>query len=560
MRLSLSAPLVLGLVGLIAGCGEFEFKNQLKNRGVSAAENTPQRGRRPRPSDARSNAIEDDDFVAPAEDRPPADSQEVAYNQGGDNAQVRAESIPSLKYRWEADRKYAYKFHIEIDDGDWVETLSGTPIYTVKHADKDSATLGFSGRLVPHRRVKSGFPDPRSALRFQFFSPFSGLSGAGTHQQHELTVGPWGEVKNIRGESQLPFLLGNLSLLIIQPLSRQPQDSWEVKEPVTIEITQSSRFPTGPRFGPRGRFGGDTSKTRIDAEEVTKFTITDVDDDRALIQKEYQLSTSHTVGGKPLYGILGKGETTFDLQRGVPRKMDFRLLVTMNSERGSVITPISVSCRLLSDEDLAKMEQEAADRIPKPLEADELAAAVEDLQTGDAETVKKALERIAKTSPQGDREPVAAALETVLRQHADQTIRKMAAENLATWGTQDNVPALLEALDTDATQVRWAIMNTLANFKDERAVEPLAERLTVGIDRIGAAKALKAIGPAAEQSVLQHIEHPERSIRLQIYQLLQHIGTEASVPALEQAVLSETQGNVVWAKKALEAAQRRKRD
>jgi HEAT repeat protein len=76
----------------------------------------------------------------------------------------------------------------------------------------------------------------------------------------------------------------------------------------------------------------------------------------------------------------------------------------------------------------------------------------------------------------------------------------------------------------------------LGRLKDERAIEPVAERLEEFFDRHDAAEALQAIGPAAEKAVIKRLHHRDMRVREAAIEIIQVIGTSESIPALEKVV------------------------
>jgi HEAT repeat protein len=118
--------------------------------------------------------------------------------------------------------------------------------------------------------------------------------------------------------------------------------------------------------------------------------------------------------------------------------------------------------------------------------------------------------------------------------------RSDAAKALAVWGGPENTPALVESLRDPAFNVRWAVLDTIATLKDPAAAEPVAVLLVN--DRGKASEALRAIGSPAEAAVIKYLNHGDVFVRMESAKILQAIGTEKCVPAL-QALLRRTGGN-----------------
>jgi hypothetical protein len=119
-----------------------------------------------------------------------------------------ADPAPELRYRWKAGQTLVYKVTIEVDHGDYTETLSGTPVYQINAADQDGIKLTFRGSLSERTQLK---PDKKGILLPRGRPGFSPFGGVGTMRTIELTINERGEVVALKGATQLPYLLGNLS-------------------------------------------------------------------------------------------------------------------------------------------------------------------------------------------------------------------------------------------------------------------------------------------------------------------------------------------------------------
>jgi HEAT repeat protein len=111
-----------------------------------------------------------------------------------------------------------------------------------------------------------------------------------------------------------------------------------------------------------------------------------------------------------------------------------------------------------------------------------------------------------------------------------------ASRALANWATPETTPvdALLVLMDRSHEQVRQNSILVLAQLKEKRAVDLIAQRLAYDRDRATASKALQKYGPAAEKAVLGILKHPNKEARKEACYVLQFIGTKDSVPALEE--------------------------
>lgn len=125
---------------------------------------------------------------------------------------------------------------------------------------------------------------------------------------------------------------------------------------------------------------------------------------------------------------------------------------------------------------------------------------------------EEAMRGLKAIQPDERREEVSRVLERQLN-HELPSMRQCAAEALVVWGTKENVPSLIRALDDDWPFVSRAAAEALARLKDE----------------------LRALGPAVEMAVAERLRHEDASVRRAACKLLQDIGTQQSISALENA-------------------------
>jgi predicted Zn finger-like uncharacterized protein len=162
--------------------------------------------------------------------------------------------------------------------------------------------------------------------------------------------------------------------------------------------------------------------------------------------------------------------------------------------------------------------------------------------------------RLKDLQPDARREEASRALAALLP-GANQFDRDVILETLGVWGTKETLPILLDAVRKPET--RRAALQGLGRLKDESTLEPIAECLGEADGRGEAAQALKAFGPAAEDTVLKRLNHAEQQVRELACQILKDIGTQKSLPALQRIVDNKERGMEFWAKVAIEDIKRR---
>jgi hypothetical protein len=452
-----------------------------------------------------------------------------------------------LKYGFSAGEKYVYEVQVEVDFGDSTRTLSGHSTYTVKSADDDEIVLEHDGTLVG-REQKRGGPtrfDPRH--RGAFASLPNHYAGRG-----EVTIDTSGKVLKNTSQVQLPFLLGPLATLVLEPLSPQGEPTWQTSSDLAVgSKAQPSRSGPGSmrtrsRISTRGAPQPQTPAFVSAANESAQYKRGAAKGDLVKITKHLELKSTQAPAdtGIPTLEKTSDGEIIFDNKAGVPKKTNIKesLQVTLGSIQGKV--PLTLTCRLLSAEEVAKLDQEAADNRAKleaaeaernrPLNDDDVRQALADLKSPDKR--RSAADRLAKGPASEQREKVAKALGTLLKDPDDGMISS-AAKALSIWGTPESVPPLVKILNnSENVFVKSDVMKTLGELKDERGAEAIAKQLP--FDRGNASRALQAIGPAAESHVIPYLEDRDGGVRGEAAKILGAIGTQKSVPALEKLAKS----------------------
>jgi S1-C subfamily serine protease len=439
-------------------------------------------------------------------------------------------------------------------------------------AVEDRLRLNFSGSINKQtsatRRVRRdpfGFPRHAMPRPPSFAFP--------DHDQGQVLLEASGEIVESSGEESLPFLLGPLSLMIIEPLGVSGQSQWERHRVLTIHriAEQGSGFPglMGPRRirvpfgGPRSPFDEPEKKVlaTMEAVEHISYERGQVSGNSVIIKKRVKLETvgdGARTKDAPGLKLNGEGEIHFDTAAGAPERMEFKGTFQIESDNSTLRIPLTYTYRYVSQEELAAAQEKAAEAkgtssvaeaggeqtaaakqarpAPPAGPTQDVDSLIRDIRSDDPFRVRTALARLSMSDP-GDRRDEVAALLAEKLAGSDLFAKTMAARGLAKWATAEQLPALLEAVQDDNSGVRGFLIEALGRVKDERAAEAVAS--AYGGNRIQARQALKQLGPVAEPAVLKLLEDKEWSIRMDACDILGEIGTEKSVPALEKAANDE---------------------
>ncbi|QDS86625.1 hypothetical protein EC9_07980 [Rosistilla ulvae] len=357
-------------------------------------------------------------------------------------------SAEPLRYAPEPGSRFAYRFEIVVDGDDETITYKGVTKYTVNAAKDDQLRLTYHGGLSESKKFKGRqVPFGRRLGPPSIPRPFSRPTFAGkVTTTNQITLSSRGEVLAMTGDSQLPYLLGNVSLMPFETLPEEETQAWTNDSGVSITKNEPSGR-MGGRFGPLDPFGrGDSGPKDVRAAgEVTKYAITGQQDGRVQISKSYQL-TMPVNDKKQTYEMTGSGSWTFDRSTALPDAIDIQYTLTVNDGNTTVTVPIHVKYDRISSEALDRMEAEAKriaeeramaakqakEEAERPLTEEELAAAIADLRSGDDKRIQAQLEALAKKSVADPSPKVAAAIEAHI-EHEDKKLRSAAQSALMRW-------------------------------------------------------------------------------------------------------------------------------
>jgi hypothetical protein len=381
------------------------------------------------------------------------------------------------------------------------------------------------------------------------------VSNVDKPREATIRIDSFGRLLESKGEAPLPYLLGDLSELVVEPLPRAEEASWTITSDPGIAVV-SIHYPYWRSSLVAFREG-------VPAAEKTVYTVQGESDKLILISKHYEMTSAATLAGKPRIEAAGDGKLKFDTQRGVFASLDLDMRVTVRDSNKTEDTPLHISYRLLSEEDLAeaaKESQKAKEEAEKarkekvrPLSDKEIETAVADLASEDGTRIDASAKLLADKKPLQPNPKVAKALESLMLHGENVGHRSEAARALKNWSTPESVPGLLKALNDSWAPVRSNAMEALCKYAPKEAIKPVAQQLSNLMTRGSAEKFLRAVGPDAEDAVLAQITSPDAWVRACVCGLLEALGTKKSLPALEKAIVDENwmvNGN---ARKALAA-------
>lgn len=452
----------------------------------------------------------------------------------------------SLRYGWKPSKSYVYSVHIGIDQGRGTLALDGGSVYRVKSVDSSGMTLAHSGWMVTRRHTKDGTRPQGDAVR-----------GPENTRGVELKINPDGALLSANGEAPLP-LLGDLPMLIIDPLPAGNDDAWNDESDITlneVHVDPSGPLRVGrtslrdrvgrerPRAGSRLRRGARPAPPRPQAKvtttahpahEKSSYALVAESGETVTIARTYILNTEETVGGEPLLQFVGNGTTTFDVAQGVPLALEFKAVVTSRSAKGIVQIPLDVRCRLLQG-----AERELAVRPPvmpptplQPRTEAQVHQLTGDLKSRENERRKQACQLLYNSAPlDSERAEVVRALDAML-DDTDMSIRVEVIRALGVWGDAAAAKSLIYRLNNDRYGARRELFEALGRIGP---ADVTTEAMIAWLSRESgeAGRVLRAQGAAAEPALLRVVrDGTDTRLRAEACRVLRDIGTERSLEVL----------------------------
>lgn len=366
------------------------------------------------------------------------------------------EGRAELRYAPKAGTSHAYSVEIVAELPDATETLKGIIVYTVKEQTDEQIKLEYRGGLTKARKTKAAAGGPRGPRRPPgrpgpgMHNPFATLTFKGLMQTtNQLTLTPEGDVLAMEGSSQLPYLLGNLSMLVFEPFPENQEAAWEVQN--GIAITETNERQTLPRRGGPRRPGALPPKEegkRTAGVEISKYKITGAENDRVTVEKTYSLE-SPLVDGKG-FALSGEGTWVFDQTKSVPQKLDYQQTLTVQLDSVSVKVPMTIKYEMLTEEQLAEhriaqekrqeemkaqlaeAQEKAKARRSTPFTAEQKAEVLKQLASTNMGDVRRGLNALQFKDPQEPDAEITAALKE-LANHKNPGIRRQAEQVGKKW-------------------------------------------------------------------------------------------------------------------------------
>jgi hypothetical protein len=369
-----------------------------------------------------------------------------------------ATSPGKLRYALQQDQTVGYRIEIIADRDDATETLQGVVTYKCKSAEKDVLQLTYAGGLSKSSKAKPsegrsrfGAPPfgPRMFGPSRAFGPFSNTLFKGLiTTTNDLTLTSLGEIQSMQGDSQLPYLLGNASLLIFEPLPEQAEESWSVT--TGISITEEG----GRRGLPyRLPFEPESPKRTTTGSEIHTYRVRSIDGPRIIVDKTYRLDSPAVNKDVSGFEINGTGTWTFNRELGISESLELKQKLIFQKGNTTTAIPMTIKYNRLSEAELTahqeeqkQKQEEAKKRLAEiqekqantPLTEQEIRKVLEGLESDSVTSVLMALQKLQQKNPQNSDPRIALAVDA-LKEHENSHVKQIVKIVAEKWPLPEGV-------------------------------------------------------------------------------------------------------------------------
>ena len=366
-----------------------------------------------------------------------------------------------------------------------------------------------------------------------FYTPFRGDRFP---RRESLTVDSQGNVRAIRGDNDLPFMLGQFCSIPFFPLPDPPLAAWTYKRDFVLGYVDDdgSRRPVSPF---------DRSRTTLAATETADYELEPpFDADVVAIRRDYTMESAERIDSHPRVKLAGEGRLLFNRSLGRLESYKAELLLQKRNQFGSVEQRVAVSLTVVSHEELLRRAKEIEARRPKLLTDAERTKVLEQLAATDDAESKLAIEKLQWAISDRPSDISAALVQRLKR--GDDPHRGQILDAFFKWAHAEHTPQLLSLLDSETGGMRRKIIDTLGKAKDPRGAARLAQLLDVTTDRGQAEQALKQFGGEAEQFVLPLLKSNQSAARISAVTLLREFKSSKSRLAIERVAREDADAAV----------------
>lgn len=341
----------------------------------------------------------------------------------GLTASLAAQEKQLLKYGLTKGDQVHYRVTIILDSPIEKHTMTGVISYTGLENNSEQLSLKFQGGLKESKQAKgtSRARGPRGFGRRPGGPPpglfgrggisFNGLKETAT----QFIINPNGDLESLKTESQIPYLLGNLSLLPFEALADDSQASWQSGNGITVTQQNDSSFSRSP-------FRETTKVIKTGGSELTKYQIESVKGPLVSIKKTYELNSPPAGQNDNGMKISGIGTFIFNKEIAMPESLSIKYDFEVQLKDSKITMPLAVAYERLSKEEIAEVlakeefikNNPGVNTVGSPWTEEVQQNIIKELQSTDVHVVQRRLVRLSARLPFLEEKKIAEALRPLL--------------------------------------------------------------------------------------------------------------------------------------------------
>ena len=450
---------------------------------------------------------------------------------------------PVLRLRLPEGQTNAYKIQIETRAENGVEVMAGNILVTPRAGPSNVICLNLRGTLMP--QPQSGMPP-----RLDDWGRPRWISTVTLGDAAEIQLDNRGHFLRVAGDPPLPFPLGSVAQVLIEPLPASSESRWEFVEELAVldgplsmgpaRALIPAQLPGMPyypgSYDPR-KSPGVLAVTRKVQCETKSFTA-----EQVVVSNRIALASLLKYGTEPRLSASGEGEFVLDRASGFLRRAQAQFNSVVNSENVTRRTATTLRITLLEGRERDAALQQLtppSGRAARKLTLDEVQKIINDLQSADADDAArdKAASQLL-SSEFAEAPPALLELMGSLLNDPRTMMRWAAAKVIADHGTAEQVPILIKLLKSTDSSMRSSAIRGLGRLKDARAAEPLVALVARGdSDSYQIVEALARLGPDVEDTVLPLLGEKNVETRRRACEVLKRVGTQKSLAPLRELML-----------------------
>jgi hypothetical protein len=286
-----------------------------------------------------------------------------------------AHAAEPLRYTFATSKEPVYELSVRAEvPGGGVEDLQGRIAYTIVNTDPPSGRTTLTYTTTFRKLDGNGNVIPPAGTGRPRMGPPSWAEMFGGQQKPaaaQVVIDATGKVvqtNRLNDGDFLPYLVGPAWQLPFEELAADDRANWSTERDMNLYDKIEPKQDNRPPHFPRGPFDQPPPVERIyqTAREKVDYTRgAPTADGLVPVQRALTLTSTDQVDGKPKLQMVGDGAFQFDPAAGLLRSLNYKLTITFTEKNVTASIPVTVTAKLLSADEVAKIKADEAAAIAK---------------------------------------------------------------------------------------------------------------------------------------------------------------------------------------------------